>query len=72
MSKRTQLKRFRALMVALAVVVATNFAISVTLNSATQKSVVRPPEPPRPKSVVAKPEPPRPQSVVAKPEPPRP
>ena len=48
MSNKSTFRRFRALMIALAVVIATNFAISVTQNVSTGKAVEERVNPPKP------------------------
>ncbi|GEM_PF-4453227 len=71
-SARLNLKRLRALLITLILVVATNFAISVTLNGSSGKSVLSQPKPPIPKSVLSQPKPPIPRSVLSQPKPPIP
>lgn len=69
MSKTT--KRFRSLLVTLAIVALSNIAIS---NALSKSGVMNIPDPPRPKSGVMNiPDPPRPKSGVMNiPDPPRP
>lgn len=67
----TTAKRFRALLITLLLVIATNIAISY---AGYRSGVANMPDPPRPKSGVANmPDPPRPRSGVANmPDPPHP
>ena len=71
-SARRNMKRFRALLLTLILVVATNFAISVTQSVGSEKSILPQPKPPIPKSILPQPKPPIPKSILPQPKPPIP
>ena len=72
MSKKSQFRRFRALVITLALVIATNFAISVTQNFGGAKAVGTMPVVPKPKAVGTMPVVPKPKAVGTMPVVPKP
>ena len=72
MLTKINIKRFRALLVALAVVVATNFAISVTQNFGAAKAISERPPVPKPRAISERPPVPKPKAISERPPVPKP